>query len=161
MEVRFLLGAQALLVPMTRHFSAGGVVFKRQGDSLLFLLVQPKPSVDFPKIRFGFPKGLLESGEKSVDGAQREVFEETGITGRVLEKIGESKIFYTFKEEKIFKIISYFLIEYGAGEDRPQLEEIAQLLWLPFEEALKKLTHLDDKKILERAKTMIYDLGPV
>jgi len=36
-----------------------------------------------------FPKGLVERGEKPEDAAVREVEEETGIKGEVLQKIGE------------------------------------------------------------------------
>ncbi len=141
------------VLSMVRQFSAGGVVFKKQGGSSLFLLIQPKPSTDFPKIRFGFPKGLIGPGEKAIDAAIREVREETGITARVLKKLGESKIFYTFKGEKIFKIVTYFLMEYVSGVDAPQPKEIAAIFWLPPNEAKAKLTHANDRKLLDIAST--------
>lgn len=52
--------------------SAGVVVTRRAGDGRLYLLLRAYRNWDFPK-------GLVEPGEAPLEGARREVAEETGI----------------------------------------------------------------------------------
>ncbi len=148
---------QGYNLDMTRQFSAGGVVFKHQDHQILWLIIKPRPSKDFPKERYGLPKGLIDKGETAEETAVREVWEETGIKGRLLKKIGDAKAFYNFRGEKVFKIISYFLMEYELGEpgENPEVEKI---IWLPYPEAHKTLSYSGDKEILKRAAELV-ELG--
>lgn len=132
---------------MIRHFSAGGIVFK-DGE----VLVVHNTSIKDKKISFwGFPKGHLEDGESSEDAALREVEEETGIKARIIEKIGQSKYFFGQKDQKIFKVVTVFLMEYLEGEAKPQLSEILEVKWVFPEEALKILSFKNDKDLLKKA----------
>ena len=140
---------------MTRQFSAGGIVYKKEGETTKFLLIIPKPSVDFPKTRIGFPKGLIEKGESSEETVVREVKEETGVNARIIKKVGDSKIFFTFQGEKIFKVISYFLMEYSEGELVGQKEEIESVFWEEKDNVLNKLTYSSDKAIFKRALELL------
>ncbi len=137
---------------MVRKFSAGGVVYKKEGGEILWLLMQPKPSKEFPSTRFQFPKGEIDRGEKGVNTAVREVAEETGITGKTVQKIGDSKYFFSQGGERIFKIVSFYLLEYISGNPQPDGIETSEVFWLPFEAAKKKLTFSSDKQILQKAR---------
>ncbi|MBL8965216.1 MAG: NUDIX domain-containing protein, partial [Phycisphaerae bacterium] len=53
--------------------SAGGIVFRRDGERTLFLLIRDSYR------NWGFPKGHLEEGEAPAAAALREVGEETGL----------------------------------------------------------------------------------
>ena len=139
---------------MKREFSAGGVVYRRIGDSVEWIVIKPRPSTLFPKIRFCLPKGHLEKDESSQQAAIREVFEEAGIVAKIISKVGISKYVFTSKKEKIFKVVTYFLMEYISGK-LTENEEVEELFFLPFEEAIKKLTYSDDKKILKNAATLL------
>lgn len=131
---------------MIRQFSAGGAVFKNN----LWLIIKPRPSPDFPADRYQLPKGLIEPGEKPVDTAIREVFEETGIMGEIIQKVSDSKFIYSFQGEKIFKVVTYYLMKYVSGEPTENAE-VEKILWLPFDEAKKTLTYYSDKSVLEKA----------
>ena len=61
------------------------------------------------------PKGNLEEGEPPADAAVREVLEETGVHGRLVEKLGDVKYVYTWDGERIFKIVSFYLLRAGRG----------------------------------------------
>lgn len=141
---------------MSRQFSAGGAVFKKTSEGVYWIVIKPRPSSLFPSNRFALPKGHLESGESSEQAAVREVLEETGVTAKIVSKVGVSKYPFKVGSEKIFKVVSYFLMEYVSGE-LSENEEVEELLWLPFEEAKKKLTYSDDKKILQSAAHLLQD----
>lgn len=137
---------------MKREFSAGGIVFK--DDQVL--LVNNAAMRDPNKSYWGFPKGHLDGGEKSIEAALREVKEETGIEAEVVKKIGDSKYVFTFEGEKIFKVVSMFLMEYKRGELKKQDEEILEVGWIDPEEALKRLSFFKDKQFLKQALEMIH-----
>jgi 8-oxo-dGTP pyrophosphatase MutT (NUDIX family) len=61
------------------------------------------------------PKGLISAGDSPEDTALREVAEETGIVGRADGKLGDVKYVYTWKGERIFKVVSFFLVRYEGG----------------------------------------------
>lgn len=135
---------------MKRQFSAGGAVYK--GD--LWLIIKPRPSVDFPVTRYQLPKGQIEPAEKSTDTAIREVFEETGIKAKIIAKISDQKYVFTFRGEKIFKIVSYYLMKYLSGKPKEN-QEVENVLWLPFTEAKKTLSFSSDKSVLEKASNLL------
>ncbi|MBI4099991.1 NUDIX domain-containing protein [Candidatus Microgenomates bacterium] len=140
---------------MKREFSAGGVVYKKVGSEVLWLIIKEKPSVDFPGDRYQFPKGWVNSGESVEEAALREVKEESAIEAKIISKLDTVKFIYTFRGEKIFKIITYFLMAYISGQERPDNVEIDQVLWLPFEEASKILTISSGKTLLRKAQALL------
>jgi len=141
----------------SREFSAGGIVFKKVNDQTLWLIVQPEGGGHWSKDRFQFPKGLIETGEKAPQTAKREVAEETGVRADIVQKIDSLKIFF-FDEEKnrIQKTITLFLMEFKQeGERQEDEEKIKEIFWLPYEEALQKLTFDTEKKALEKARKIL------
>jgi 8-oxo-dGTP diphosphatase len=104
---------------------------------------------------WGFPNGHLEEGESTEEAAIREVEEETGIKAEIVEKIGQSKYVITKNNQKIFKVVTIFLMKYVAGEPKAQIGEVSDVIWLPYEEAFKKLTYPGDKDLLKKAKELM------
>lgn len=139
---------------MTRKFSAGGAVFSTTNGVTTWLITKPRPSPQFPKDRYTLPKGMVEPGEKTEVAAIREVLEETGIEASILEKVDYGKSMYEADGEKIFKITTYFLMEKRAGEPMEN-EEVEAVLWLPIEEAVKKITYATEKAILQKAAKLL------
>src|SRR3990167_5263723 len=124
---------------MTRQFSAGGTVYRKQlgarGEQLVeWLITKRKPSPDFPKERYQLPKGLIEGKESPEITAVREVAEETGVKAKIISKVGYSKYIINFKktdhykDSKIFKIVTWYLMVYVSGEakaDDFETEEVS------------------------------------
>ena len=131
------------------------MVFKKVAGQVMWLIVKEKPSVAMPEDRYQFSKGRIEKGETAEEAARREVGEETGIRVNVLGKVETLKFVYVFKGEKIFKIITYFLMAYVSGEPTPQKGEIEKVMWLPKDEAEKILTISSGKGLLRKAKKML------
>lgn len=133
---------------MKREFSAGGVVFNSEGKVLLInnaALRDPKKSY------WGFPKGHINTGEKSEQAAVREVEEETGIKAEIVKKLGDSSYIYIREGEKVFKVVVMFLMKYISGEIKHQPEELLDAGWVTVEEAMNKLSFKKDREFLEKA----------
>lgn len=136
---------------MTREFSAGGIVLK-EGQ---VLLIKNAALRDPKKAYWGFPKGHINSGEKSEAAAVREIKEETDIEAKVVKKLGDSRYIFTKDGEKVFKVVVYFLLRYVSGEPKPQDLEVLELNWYDPEEALKLLSFKKDKEMLEQALEIV------
>jgi 8-oxo-dGTP pyrophosphatase MutT (NUDIX family) len=102
-----------------------------------------------PEGTWALPKGLIDDGESAAITAAREVAEETGVEGRIVEKLGDVRYVYTWAGERIFKVVSFFLLRAGRGRigDVPpeHRHEVAEARWLPLDEmAQKALERLAD-----------------
>lgn len=140
---------------MKREFSAGGVIFKKDPEGYKFLLINNAALKDPNKSYWGFPKGHLDTGESIKDAALREVKEEVGIDVEILEKIGDSKYVFPWEGEKIFKVVTMFLMEAKTFDIKIQEEELLGAGWFDFEAALAKLSFSNDKTHLKKAKEVL------
>lgn len=147
-QVRILL--PPLILTMKREFSAGGIVFNNNGQVLITQHSQNK--------HWSFPKGLLDHPEQTTEqSAIREVKEEGGVEAEIIGKVGYSKYVYKFNGEKIFKIVTYYLMKYSSGDIKDHDWEVSDIGWYEPEQALKQLSFSQDKELLEKALTMIKD----
>ncbi|OGE17352.1 hypothetical protein A2769_00700 [Candidatus Daviesbacteria bacterium RIFCSPHIGHO2_01_FULL_37_27] len=128
---------------MKREFSAGGIVFNDKDQLLLTQHSQNKS--------WGFPKGLIDPGQTSKEAALREVKEEGGVEAEIIERVGYSKYVYTFGGEKIFKVVTIYLMKYLSGDPKDHDWEMMDAGWYKPEEALKKLSFPNDKTLLKKA----------
>jgi 8-oxo-dGTP pyrophosphatase MutT (NUDIX family) len=127
--------------------SAGGVVFRREGEATYFLLIRD------PYENWGLPKGHVEKGETPEETAVREVQEETGIHDLDLRE-GLETIDWFFREgaDLIHKYCHFFLMETAVEATHPQVEEgITECVWLPLDAALRTLTYDNARQVLEAA----------
>ncbi|MDH7475759.1 MAG: NUDIX domain-containing protein [Anaerolineae bacterium] len=84
-------------VPTKFQLSAGGVVFRRTDAGGIEVALIATSAPDGSR-RWALPKGLVERGEAMPAAALREVQEETGLTGRVLEQIDAVEYWYRWEE---------------------------------------------------------------
>lgn len=104
------------------------------------------------------PKGLVDPGEKPLETAVREVFEETGVTAEPVTKLGDIKYVYTrtwSDGERVFKVVSFYLMRYRSGrinEIAPEMRiEVARARWVRLEEAAKLLAYKGEKQMAQLA----------
>ncbi len=137
---------------MTREFSAGGVLVRRLRGRWWLAAIRPNGK---PEGIWALPKGLIDPGEKGAETAVREVTEETGLTGRLEGKLGDVRYVYSRGGERIFKVVSFFLLRYTRGrigELPPGMElEVAEARWLPLEEAPRLLAYGGEREMAEKA----------
>lgn len=139
-------------LPVKREFSAGGVLVRKlKGD---WVLAAIRPAGKKPGV-WALPKGNIGRDEDPRETARREVHEETGATGRLVDKLGDVRYIYTWDGERIFKVVSFFLLRYSSGRlgDLPPAtaHEVAEVRWLPLAEAPKLLAYGGEREMAERA----------
>jgi 8-oxo-dGTP diphosphatase len=136
---------------MRREFSAGGVVIRRLEGDWRMAAIRPAGKTDV----WALPKGLIGPGESPADTALREVREETGVSGRLIEKLGDVRYVYTWAGERVFKIVSFYLVRYSRGRlgDIPAAfrREVAETRWLPLREAPRLLAYGGEREMATKA----------
>ena len=115
-----------------------------------------------PEGLWALPKGRIDPGEKPEATAVREVAEETGAHGRSLGKLGDVKYVYTWEGERIFKVVSFFLVRYEGGRlgDIPEAfrHEVAEARWLRLDEAPRLLAYGGEREMAKKAIERLADL---
>jgi 8-oxo-dGTP pyrophosphatase MutT (NUDIX family) len=136
---------------MRREFSAGGVVVRRLRGEWRLAAIRPAGKENV----WALPKGLIGPGESAADAAVREVTEETGVEGRLVEKLGDVRYVYTWRGERVFKVVSFFLFRYTRGRlgDVPEAfrHEVAEARWLPLADAPRLLSYRGEREMAEKA----------
>ena len=125
--------------------SAGGIVYRAGPQEPLILMIADRHG------RWSFPKGLVQQGEAPVAAAQREVREETGIDGEVLDLLGETHYFYRRAGQLIDKTVYFYLVRARSSAITPQLSEVADARWFSASEALGRSTFPANTKLLQKA----------
>lgn len=154
---------------MVREISAGGVVLRKRTDSWWVAAIElPYDSERNPASASGakrrskpvlaLPKGLVDPGEKPIETAVREVFEETGITAEVIAKLADIKYVYTRTwgdGGRVFKIVSFYLMRYRSGKiddiDPAMRIEVARARWVRLEDAPAILAYGGEKQMAKQA----------
>jgi 8-oxo-dGTP pyrophosphatase MutT (NUDIX family) len=170
---------------MEREISAGGVVIRKRGETWWMAAIEPpteagraaagraKPagsksgldkaaggrhSSGWRRRVLALPKGLVDPGEKPLDTAVREVFEETGVTAEPIGKLADSKYVYTRAWGdglRVFKIVSFYLMRYRCGRINDIADamriEVARARWVRLEDAPKLLAYTGEKQMARRA----------
>ena len=97
---------------MPREISSGGVLVRRMRGRWWLAAIRPagkRPGV------WALPKGRVDAGEEPAATAVREVAEETGLAGDLEGKLGDVRYVYTWEGERIFKIVSFYLLRHRSG----------------------------------------------
>jgi 8-oxo-dGTP pyrophosphatase MutT (NUDIX family) len=141
---------------MRREFSAGVVLVRRMRGRWWFAAVWPRGRREGT---WALPKGLVDAGEKPAETALREGFEETGVHGQLGPKLGDVRYVYTWEGERVFKIVSFYLVRYSRGRLGDITEEfrheVAETRWLPLAEAPRLLSYKGEREMAAKAFQLI------
>lgn len=131
---------------MHHEKSCGALVLRRDANSgkAYILMIRHKNGG-----HRSFPKGHMERGETEYMTAVREVFEETAVQIRILSDFRQTVHYCPMPGVR--KEVVYFLTETLQEQVKPREGEIAQVEWVPLEQAESSLTHENDKTVLRAA----------
>ena len=122
--------------------SAGGVVLREHTAGLQVLLIHRERYDDW-----SLPKGKGEADELLPETAVREIREETGVAARLGLRLPSLR----YKVGKQPKAVHYWRSAVLSQRPRRPDHEVSAVKWFPVEAALGKLTHPDERAVVEAA----------
>jgi 8-oxo-dGTP pyrophosphatase MutT (NUDIX family) len=152
--------AQAKLMGMLREISAGALVLRQVRKNWCIAVIEPGRHGE-PEERknvIALPKGNVDPGEKPEQTAIRELLEETGIHAQPITRLASIRYVYARKwagGEKIFKVVTFYLMRYRSGRIgriEPEMKhEVRRAYWLPLDQAVEKLSYKGEKQVARQA----------
>lgn len=141
--------------------AAGGVLWRlartsRSGEPDIEVALIHRPRYD----DWSLPKGKLSKNESFLEGALREVLEETGHRVKVGRSLGETRYWKATGGGNREKVVRYWAMQEDGGSFSPG-NEVDELRWLPLSEARELLSYRRDQDVLDRFATGPSPLGMV
>ncbi|MCK4993532.1 MAG: NUDIX hydrolase [Candidatus Omnitrophica bacterium] len=134
------------------EISAGAVLYTKIVDRFKVILYSRKKGT-----QWCLPKGKLEKGETREDAAIREVKEETGLEGEIIEHLKD--VYYTYIDSRrklqLNKTVHYFLMKYIQGLICADDAGVEDVVWFDIEEAIEKVAFDNEKQTLRRAQSVL------
>lgn len=139
-----------------RLVSAGGVIIDDEGRVVLTARRSFAGA-----LQWGLPKGLVEPGESTEQGALREAREETGLEVAVVSPLPTIDYWYVdkgidmgvgqAKGARVHKIVHYFLMRPTGGDPGDHDAETEEVAFLPPAEALARATFRSERDVIKAA----------
>lgn len=137
--------------------SAGGIVYKKEHNQVLWLIVQNSSSK-----KWSFPKGLVgdHQDEKMETAALREVQEEGGVMAKIIHS-NPVETFYTYKILNVLvkKTVYYFLMEYVSGSPSDHDWEVSESIFVDEKKVFELLNFDQDKAAFKNALLLYKSRG--
>ena len=135
-----------------QEVSAGGVLVRpAPGGHEVCLILRHRHG----EAVWGLPKGHVELSEDPLDTARREVAEETGWVGDVVQRLREIRYQFTAPAtgRRVEKAVTFYLMRGVAPTGRePDPREVDAVQWLPFDQAIATVAYQNERDILRAAE---------
>lgn len=138
--------------------SCGAVVFRRTPQGTRYLLLQ------YNERHWDFPKGHMEAGETEEQTLRRETMEETGIKDLVLMPEFRTWISYAYPDRNGNGLVRKKVVFFAASTKTEQVtlsHEHIGFEWLPYAEAMRRLTFPKAKRVFRKAYLYLEKQGEV
>lgn len=148
---------------MPQEFSAGGVVLRPMHGRWWVAAIVPESSAEnHARPVLALPKGMIDAGESPEQTALREVREETGIEADLIAKLSDIRYVYIRSwsdGQRIFKMVSFYLLSYRSGEIgkiAPEMRvEVRRAEWIPLDEAFGLLSYRGERDVIRLAQEYV------
>jgi len=139
--------------PVQREISAGGVVYRRDGEEIEVVLASRRTRRG--ELAWGLAKGGIEEGESHEEAAVREVKEETGYDAEIEASLGDTRYFYVWEDVRIRKTVHFFLMRATGGDPADRDDEMEDVQWFALDRALKRAAYRGEREVLGRAAELL------
>lgn len=143
-------------MPVVNETSAGGVVIKVHNGRAFVALIARRNR--HGTIEWCLPKGHVEGGETTAETAIREVYEETGITGRVIMPLATISYSFSGAGRWVHKVVHHYLMEFVSGTitvDGDPDHEAEDASWFLLSEAERLLVYPNERKVAHLARQLL------
>lgn len=110
------------------------------------------------RLEWCLPKGHLEGAETAPEAAVREVFEETGIQGRVLRHLATIDYWFAGTDRRVHKVVHHFLLEAMGGElttlNDPD-QEAEDVAWVSLNDVAARLAYPNERRVVATARDVL------
>ena len=151
-ELRFLVTPyieenEDLIFICFNEKSCGAVLFTIIDGQRYYILIKNMSG------HVGFPKGHVEFGEDEYQTAVREIYEETGVSARIINGFRDSYNYLI--NGYVRKEAVYFTSPFDKDEIKMDIMEISEYKLVTYDEAMKILNYPHDRNIMRRANDFI------
>lgn len=132
-------------LPVLREYSAGGLVFNERNEVAIIARYSRSGHWEWC-----LPKGHIEKGESPEQTAVREVHEETGILGEVMDSIATIDYWFTGSTHRIHKLVQHYALRQIGGElsvEGDPDHEAEEARWVAFKDLTDVLSYTNERKI--------------
>ena len=147
-------------LPSVNETSAGGVVIDvHEGRARIAIIARHNRS---GRLEWCLPKGHQEEGETLAQAAVREVREETGIEGRIIDLLGRIDYWFTVNGRRVHKTVHHYLLQAVGGElsvEGDPDREAVDVAWIPLRELDSRLSFGNERRIARAAEERLADLA--
>jgi bis(5'-nucleosidyl)-tetraphosphatase len=139
---------------MEHEKSCGAVIF-RVGNAIEYLLLHYEAG------HWDFVKGHVEKGESEEETVKREILEETGLGSNTFLNDFRERIdyFYRRRGRLVSKEVIFYLVRNTGAEQVKISGEHIGYDWLPYREALDRLTYKNAKDTLRKSEEHLQRTG--
>lgn len=145
-------------LPVREQISAGGVVFRRDGERIEVVIVMVGG-----ENRWQLPKGLVEKDERPEVAAVRETREEAGVDSDVVQHIETIEYWYAGLDGgarvRFHKRVHFYLLRYLSGDTSNHDWEVNDARWVPIDDARTQLAFESERRVMDTAYSMLQAEG--
>ena len=150
----------AAFQPSIEEVSAGGVVIggSRRDPAVAVIARLNRAG----RVEWCLPKGHQEPGETLAEAAVREVYEETGIRGEIIDQLGRIDYWFTVDGRRVHKTVHHYLLRAVGGElsvEGDPDQEAIDVAWIRLRELDSRLSFGNERRIARAAEERLADLA--
>jgi ADP-ribose pyrophosphatase YjhB (NUDIX family) len=144
---------QAPRRPTVEETSAGGLIVDVKRDAAALIARHDRRG----RLVWSLPKGHIEAGETAAQAAVREIAEETGIHGRILDELGTIAFWFVAEERRVHKTVHHFLLVATGGSLSDEDPEVVETAWVALDDLQDRLEYPDERDLVRSVRRMLSD----
>lgn len=147
-------------LPVVEETSAGGLVVACEMSAPHAAVIARRNRAG--RLEWCLPKGHLEGTETAEEAAVREIAEETGIHGAIVQALGTIDYWFTGEDHRVHKVVHHFLLRATggeltvAGDPDGEAEDVA---WVPVDLLPERLAYPNERRLAAAARAVVAGCG--